>query len=617
MIIELNRGQRINLKSVVIFQQLNKEKEASQMEPTLNQIIEEKIIPHVEYLFSKISAEKDNITIDGVKAFNKVDMFVPGKVANVCSYLLVNTAKDSPKYPKLLSDFKEIVDFTVKYELKTWGIFFYLTCLERLDKHGLLHEVVSPQNLQDLKAKLDWRKFINEHDLSLIDLPTNYYGCGFGVARLRELLGWENGASSQKLFDKLMAHVDAYSGALGFSDETPGEGRFDRYSVLLPGEICARLVDTGMEVPAKLKMMLRKSCDIHLQLANENGNGFAYGRTIGTYGDTSVLEVLSIAAYLNILSAEEKELAYAYCVRISEKFTSFWLDQEMQSVNLWEKGRKADSYMNKNRILGENLSLCFQHIHTCELWNKAGFKAKIPLADYEKALAKLPRHYFVKFAEGEYDRALAIIRDKKHVFSLPLVSGGNYQYQHAPYFPIPNDLLMLANSPGEKNPNLIVRFTLNDGSVIMPLAYLKHIETREDHEKYIVNYKQDELCLMGDRLPCQDRRLQSITTYTFTPGVITREDTFFPTATLEAKEIYLEFGTFSEAPVQDGNQVRFGKGDLYEIELYGLAKCTVEKVDGNEAYKTPHGSLKYKVSWQSEAVTMDKPFFLKWVLKYQ
>ena len=29
----------------------------------------------------------------------------------------------------------------------------------------------------------------------------------------------------------------------------------------------------------------------------------------------------------------------------------------MQSVNMWEKGRRTDGYRNKNRILGENLKM--------------------------------------------------------------------------------------------------------------------------------------------------------------------------------------------------------------------------------------------------------------------
>jgi len=103
--------------------------------------------------------------------------------------------------------------------------------------------------------------------------------------------------------------VKTYFGEYLFSDETPGEGRFDRYSILLAAEICTRLIDTQMQVPELYLRRLRRSCDVHLKLMNRNGNGFAYGRTLGAYGDTSLLEVLSIAAYLDVLTETEKELA--------------------------------------------------------------------------------------------------------------------------------------------------------------------------------------------------------------------------------------------------------------------------------------------------------------------
>ncbi|MFC5549491.1 hypothetical protein [Massilia aerilata] len=60
----------------------------------------------------------------------------------------------------------------------------------------------------------------------LIRLPTNYYGVAFSVARLRMLLGREDESASKVLLEKMTTHYATYSGKFGFSDETPGEGRF-------------------------------------------------------------------------------------------------------------------------------------------------------------------------------------------------------------------------------------------------------------------------------------------------------------------------------------------------------------------------------------------------------
>jgi len=318
-----------------------------------------------------------------------------------------------------------------------------------------------------------------------------------------------------------------------------------------------------------------------------------------------------------VLTEEEKELAYAYNVKIAQKFADFWIDKDMKSVNLWEKGRKADPYMDKGRILGENLSLSMQLINVFEVWKEAGFEDKVPVKDFDALLAKLPSHYFVRFAQGEYDRGLAIIRDGKHVINLPLVSGGNHQYSNTPYFPIPNEIFMLGSSPAEKHPILIPRITVNDGSVLMPLAYMKDIVTAEDGDKYYVSYWQDEMCLMGEADPRKDKRLKTKVTYTFTPGTIVREEAFFPDKKIKVSEIYLEFVTYSDEPKQLNNKISFGKGDLYEFELFGMENCSIEKVEGIQAYKTPHGALNYKVSWKATDVVMEEPFTIKWVLKYK
>src|SRR5262249_10233844 len=138
-------------------------------------------------------------------------------------------------------------------------------------------------------------------------------------------------------------------GQFGFSDETAGEGRFDRYSILLIAEICERFVETGLTVPPELKRMLRKSAELALATASSTGEGFSFGRSIGAYGETAELEILSIAAYLDVLSAEEKQYAYAYATRIVARYVEFWYDSTLHSVDLWGKGRRTDAYRGENR----------------------------------------------------------------------------------------------------------------------------------------------------------------------------------------------------------------------------------------------------------------------------
>ncbi len=109
----------------------------------------------------------------------------------------------------------------------------------------------------------------------------------FSIARLRYLLGWEDSSGSDVLLERMVNHFyRTYSGQFGFSDETDGEGRFDRYSILLIGEICQRFIETGMEVTDQLKGWLRKSIDVILNASQSQGAmALNSGRSIGAYGD--------------------------------------------------------------------------------------------------------------------------------------------------------------------------------------------------------------------------------------------------------------------------------------------------------------------------------------------
>ncbi len=69
-----------------------------------------------------------------------------------------------------------------------------------------------------------------------------------------------------------------------------------------------------MPATPEVKGWLRKSVDLMLPRLNARGEGFEYGRSIGTYGETAFLEVLTAAAKLDVLTLKEKAMAYAFLV---------------------------------------------------------------------------------------------------------------------------------------------------------------------------------------------------------------------------------------------------------------------------------------------------------------
>jgi len=586
----------------------------------MNRIVQEQVYPQLDYFFGKLGAEKEQVTIDGYAPFQSNDKFLPGKIAAGLGDVLLHTPKSDPKFDQVVREFRDVADLTVHMDNHTWGIYYYVSTLYKLKQAGSLEQAISPQTLALLKEELDWRKFVTQPDFQLINLPTNYYGVAFSIARLRMLLGWEDDSGSNILMQQMLKHYAAYSGTYGFSDETAGDGRFDRYSILLAAEICERFIETGMAATPELKVMLRKAANLALNDANDSGEGFSFGRSLGPYGETAMLEILSTAAYLDVLTAEEKQYAYAYSSRIASRYVGFWFNPTTHSVDLWDQGRRTDAYRGKHRILGENFSLLHQLISTNEMWNKAGFRDQLPKADLQAWLDRTqPRFSLTWFARGEYDRALAIFRDRRAVFSLLMVNGGPEQHANSPYYPLPfapGIVSGIADS-GFRHPQLLPKFTLADGTQLMGAAFIKDIHTAADQDKYRVSYRQDELDKLGRTVPQKDTRIKLETEYTMAAGAITRTDKYTPTTPLQIDQVSLEFASFSDDFTQDGTTFHFASGEVVEFEVAGLDTCDIEKTGGSNMYQAPTGSMKSHVTCMSRNFKMKEPMTIKWIIRYQ
>ncbi|MCH8621996.1 hypothetical protein [Undibacterium sp. TS12] len=588
----------------------------------MNYLVQEALYPQLDFLAQKLLNERMQTTLAGYPAFNGKDKFLPGKIATGMAHILLNTTAATPAREQALKNFHDIADMTVALDNHSWGIYYYLLALHQIHEAGLLEHAVSPATLAKLKQQLDWRSFVNVSDLKLINLPTNYYGVAFGVARLRMLLGWESVASSEQLLSKLLTHYDAHSGQYGFSDETDGEGRFDRYSILLIAEICHRLIETGKEVRPDLKLKLRKAADIALAMSNTHGDGFSFGRSIGAYGDTAILEILSASAYLGVLTAEEKDYAYAYSTRIFNKFRSFWYDPQLHSVDLWSKGRKTDAYRGVHRVLGENFSLLHQLLTTNAIWVKMGYAQTIPKSDLQAWADKTqPRFRLDWFARGEYDRALATYRDRQHVFSLLLANGGPGQHANSPYYALPFSSELIAGIPdsGFAHPQLLPKLTLDDGTELIATAFIKNIQTTNDAEGQYLTYQQDGLTRMTaeTKSPQKDTRVKLQSRYQFAPGSISRTDEYQQTGTARIRQVSLEFASFSDEASIDGNSISFSQGGITKFSVEGLEYCSVKKLVNDTYFQTPSGPFKSLITCTSKQLIPVTPLIIKWTMQYQ
>ena len=580
-----------------------------------NHVVQSTLQPAAEELLQKLVKEGRKLTLQGVPVFDGTDKFLPGKIAVGLTDFLLALPKDDPRLPGYLQSFRRIAAFTADDANDSWGIYYYLIALNGLRKAGVLQDSVDRLTLAKLRVKLNWRMFVDD-SYTLIDHPNNYYCVALGIALLRAQMGWEDGSGADKLFAKIVDQYQRYSGEFGFSDETDGEGRFDRYSVLLAGEIAHHYLETGNKVPPEALVWLRKSADVMLLRMHADGEGFEYGRSLGPYSETAIIEVLTSAALAGILTPREKELAYSYAATAAQRYVDFWIDPSTGSVDMWSRGRRTDAYRGAFRRFGENLSLAHQFSYTNAIWNDLGYRDKPVMPDFAQALKQLPQQTVTWFARGKYDRMLLTRRDGDHIIGLPLIDGGVSQHMHSPYFPIPFSRGMLSGVADGTKPLLLPRFTLADGSTLMPLAFIREVAVTSHGTRTKITYRQSELDRLGGESPVADDRLAVATTYVLEPNRITRTDAYTPKAPLELTGTELDFGSFSRLAGAAGRRAQFNDGAVTSFEVSGLEGCQASTIENDADFESDEGAMRAKVVCTSGARTVRAPFAISWTLGF-
>jgi hypothetical protein len=580
-------------------------------------VVRERILPQTGALFRQLLRDKRELTIDGMRVFNGDDKFLPGKIAVAFTEYLLSLPKDAPELAADLSGFRDIARMTVDDANDTWGEYYYLVAIDKLRTAGLLERALDRATYLKLRVRLDWRTFVDPDTYQLIDHPNNYYVVALGIARLRHDLGWEDATGADAIYQKVAQHYRRYSGEFGFADETDGDGRFDRYSVLLAGELANHFIETGGRPPDEALGWLRHSADVMLMRIHADGGGFEYGRSLGPYAETAIIETLTAAARLAVLTDAERDLAYAYSTRAARRYVDFWVDGKTGSVDLWGGGRRTDAYRGKFRILGENLSLAYQFAYTDEGWNAMGYRNRPAAQDLAGALARLPTHAVTWFARGTYDRLLVTRRDGGHVIGLPIINGGASQHAHVPYFPIPFSQGMVEAIADSTAPVLVPRFTLKDGTQLMPLAFMRDVRVDDSAGRTTVTYRQTEMDHLGGSAPVADARLAVATTYTLQPHTIVRTDVFTPGAALDLSSIRLEFATFSETPTEHGTATQFASGAVTSFSAEGLETCHSRALDHDRDYASDTGPMKALVVCTSGAMRLDHPLTIRWTMTYR
>ncbi len=619
----------------------------------------------MKYLFDRVKAEGLDLTmslgpdlVSGNDINVKVlgtgtgDKFLPGKLALGLSYVLIDMkAKGDPAYAEYLAVYQDITKKMMAkndqgkyiYDNTSFGEYYYLLALNMFKDKGMLDEVFSDTALMDtLKERLKYDDMFTQPSAPNFNINTalNYYGVAYAIAGLRDKLGWGNaddagrGANYARnaILEKLLDHYRNDSSG-GFNDDADGRngGRFDRYSVLLIGEVVERSIEMGNEaaITDEVKGYLRKSVNAILPQLTTEGLGFNYGRSIGPYGDTAFMEVLTAALNAGILTDEERKIAYAFIERVADRYANFWYDKDLRSVNMWVKGRGTDSYRGTARALGENFSLLHQFLYVNAHWNRLGYKnaAPISIADFQQWLdSKQPRYTLTWYndpnnASYPNNEALITVRDKKRVFNLNLARGADYN-QTTPYFPVPFANNITYGTADQSYALLLPRVTTGSNHHA-PVSYFKNLKVVEDGGKVIVSYDVDQLRRITAKNQTNFLAIGTQTTFTFEPGSITRTDVMTPTANVSNATVQMDFATFADASNavmgSDGYSVTYSNSDVASYSIAGLDTCTEPKAFGSVALSlTPIGQLKANFSCKSTGVNFvaGQSYTYSWTLKY-
>jgi hypothetical protein len=536
--------------------------------------IRDAVLNKLTHLISSVLVKENEFSLANIKIFDVNDPFLTGKLMQGFATVLSQVPESSSAQHILLTGINKMAKLTTNKVNTSWGIYFYLTALLKFDQNGLMHVLFSYQQLNALRNTLHWKNFINEKNYQLINKPNNYYQLAYSIACLRFQLGWDSAEAIDIFLNKMIKHYEECPGISGYADETDGQGRYDRYSVLLIAEIAHRFRENGLPLTLQLKKWLKRSAELVLMHANNEGVGFQYGRSIGPYGDSLVNEVLSIAAWNDVLSAEEKKMAFTYSYLSTKRFLDFWWDDSLGCVNIWFKGRKTDDYRGKHRILGESLSLLHQHIYTTEIWSSLGFAAAdISIESYNQWQSQLPRFQVFEFAKGINNYLVAIYRAKGKVFTLPLVNGDLF-YDKSFYLPIPYNNKCIQGIPDRSLNILVPKLTLPDGAEVMPICWFDNVKFEQVADSGFLSYSVSGFSKSGNNKPNKDGRFKSTVCYQFEQNFLKKTENISFEHTYVDK-VVVKFLSFYEAVSNSNESVIFAIGPISKVEVKGFDSISI------------------------------------------
>jgi hypothetical protein len=311
------------------------------------------------------------------------------------------------------------------------------------------------------------------------------------------------------------------------------------------------------------------------------------------------------------LDKEQIAVACFFAKKITHKFLSFWFDERRESINIWSDGRATDSYRGKNRILGENFSLLYQHIYCQREWEKCSCYSDSQ-AGYNGYLAwvnKMPSIKVTDFNISTCHYTVITFRNGDLIINIPLVNGERH-YNQAVYQPIPFAIPQIGAIPDYFKPIFrgIIRLAGGDQYIAYPCY--RDIEISGDAKELRISFSSFRLAKIGSKLPEQSIECEHYTNYRIIKDKITAKEIwiFKDSQSVDEVEILMSMPKgFSEQCISaDGDNNCSNKIRVFEDgnKVLNPSGTFVSTVDGTEQ--------KYEVYRYQFAPCDQKKFALAW-----
>lgn len=394
--------------------------------------------------------------------------------------------------------------------IATWGKRLLLSGLCALYDAGL-YGGLSRETIDIFEKASDYSDFLDKETVTIKSpLPTNYYHVALACALYREKLGMENEGMSQKLLGKLLSIMENCSSE-GWADEAPGFGRFDSYSVESVGETIAPLRETGKEIPAVLINSMKKSVRLCLALANRDGHGFMYGRSLAYHGDAAPLHVLCDGLEMGLVPKKDIPTAVGYIINIVKKVTEFWYDERVGAINLWLFGRATNGYRNITRFFQVNNCANETLMRTLNVAERFGF-ADYPVEYTDVGYTDKWECTETVFDKSEkYIRSLFVLKRQGRVFGLPFICMGS-AHKSASYNTFPASASSIETPPEVELDFLTPRYEMCDGRFLVPTNFWEEtkVEASDDCIRILAKGSMTDMSASGGLPVKSDKKFTTV-----------------------------------------------------------------------------------------------------------